>query len=189
MKPFAFYLLISIFVISGCRPAAKPVGTSNKPVVVNDVRQTNVPLPPSKPLSEMTWTGFDGQEQRLKDLQGKVVILDFWATNCPPCIEEIPHLNELRAKYGDDNLKIVGMHVGDDEDRKLVPEFVERLKISYPLAYPEDALSRFIFSTQSDIPQTAIFDRKGIMIKKIVGFSSGIKKDLDSTVEMAVNSK
>lgn len=125
----------------------------------------------------------------MKDLEGKVVILDFWATNCPPCIEEIPHLNELRAKYGDDNLRIVGMHVGDDEDRKLVPEFVQRLKISYTLAYPEDALNRFIFSTQSDIPQTAIFDRKGIMVKKIVGFNRDIKKELDSAVEMAVNSK
>lgn len=165
------------------------MATSNKPVVINDVRQTNVQLPPSKPLSEMTWTGFDGKEQKLKDLQGKVVILDFWATNCPPCIQEIPHLNELLAKYGTENLQIVGMHVGDEEDRKLVPEFVERLKISYPLAYPEDALNRFIFSTQSDIPQTAIFDRKGIMVKKIVGFNNEIKKELDSTVETAVNSK
>jgi thiol-disulfide isomerase/thioredoxin len=189
MKPFVFFLVISLTALSGCRPAAAPVTVSNRPVSINDVPQTNVPMPPSKPIGEMTWKGFDGKDQKLKDLQGKVVILDFWATYCPPCIEEIPHLNALQAKYGVENLQIVGMHVGGDEDRPKVPEFVERLRISYPLAEPEDALTKFIFSTRSDIPQTAIFDRRGVMVKKIVGFSDEIKKDLDTTVEMAINSR
>ena len=57
---------------------------------------------PLKPLPEMSWTGFEGTVQKLKDHHGKVVILDFWATYCPPCIEEIPHLMELQAKYGAD---------------------------------------------------------------------------------------
>ncbi len=189
MRPFAVcFLGVSMIAASGCRPAAKPVAMSNRPASINDVRQADAPTAPSKPLSEMSWTDFDGRQQKLKDLEGKVVILDFWATNCPPCIEEIPHLNGLRAKYGDD-LRIVGMHVGDDEDKLKVPEFVQRLKISYTLAYPEDALIRFIFATRDDIPQTAVFDRKGIMIKKIVGFSSDIAKELDSTVDLAVNSR
>jgi thiol-disulfide isomerase/thioredoxin len=188
MKPFLACLILAIALLGGCRSAPAPVTLSDKPVSINDVRQTNQPLPPSKPLAEMTWTGFDGKDQKLKDLQGKVVILDFWATYCPPCIEEIPHLNALQAKYGDD-LRIIGMHVGGDEDRPKVPEFVRKLKIAYPLAYPEDELTKFVFSAQSDIPQTAVFDRKGIMIKKIVGFSDEIKKELDSTVETAVNSK
>lgn len=187
MKMIAFFLLM--FLMWGCRSAPPPVAISNKPVSINDVRQTNVPMPPSKPLTEMSWTTFDGKDQKLRDLQGKVVILDFWATNCPPCIQEIPHLNELLAKYGEENLQIVGMHVGDEEDRKLVPDFAKKLKISYPLAAPEGELVRFIFSTRDDIPQTAIFDRKGIMVKKIVGFSDQIKKELDSAVEQAVNSK
>jgi thiol-disulfide isomerase/thioredoxin len=187
MKLIAFCLLT--FLLLGCRPAAAPVAVSNRPVSINDVRQTNVPMPPSKPISEMTWTDFDGKDQKLKDFQGKVVILDFWATYCPPCIEEIPHLNALRAKYGDENLQIIGLHVGGEEDRPLVPEFVERLKISYPLATPEDELTRFIFAGRTDIPQTAVFDRKGTMVKKIVGFSDDIKKELDATVERAVNLK
>jgi thiol-disulfide isomerase/thioredoxin len=182
-------LCLSMVVMWSCRPAAAPVAISNKPVSINDVRQPNVPMPPSKPLTEMSWTDFDGKEQKLKDLQGKVVILDFWATYCPPCIEEIPHLNDLRAKYGDENLQVIGLHVGGDDDRPLVPAFAERLKISYPLATPEDELVKFVFATRDDIPQTAIFDRKGVMVKKIVGFSDAIKKELDTAVEQAVNSK
>lgn len=189
MKPFALCLIVSLIALAGCRPAAAPKTLTDRPSSINDVPQTNVQMPPSKPMGEMTWTGFDGKNQKLKDLHGKVVILDFWATYCPPCIEEIPHLNELQAKYGTENLQIIGMHVGGEEDRPKVPEFVERLKISYPLAEPEDALTKFIFSTRSDIPQTAIFDRRGEMIKKIVGFSEEIKKDLDATVEAAVNAK
>ncbi len=84
---------------------------------------------------------------------------------------------------------IIGMHVGDDEDRESVPAFVDKLKITYPLAYPDDALTRFVFENNSAIPQTAVFDRNGILVRKIVGFNSQIKNELDIAVEQAVQSK
>jgi len=90
-------------------------------------------------------------------------------------------LMELKAMYGDD-LHIVGLHVGGDEDRPKVPEFIERLNITYPLAYPEDALTAYVFGQQSAIPQTAIFDRSGKMVKKITGFDPAIKLELDAAV-------
>src|SRR5215204_3508547 len=174
MKLLAFLLFTFYFLLlAGCRPAAAPVSISNKPVSVNAVPLTNQPLPPSKPIDEMTWAALDGSTNqegsisKLKDFAGKVVILDFWATYCPPCIEEIPHLKELKARYGDD-LVLIGLHVGGEEDRPKVPEFVEKLKIDYPLAAPEDALTSFIFGQESAIPQTAIFDRNGKLVKKIV---------------------
>ena len=191
LLPFTFYLLFA----TACRPAAAPVSIGNKPVSINDVPVTNQPLPPTKPIEEMTWTNFDGKTNidgtttKLKDLQGKVVILDFWATYCPPCLEEIPHLKELQKKYGKENLEIIGLHVGGDDYRPKVPAFVEKLKIDYPLATPESELTRFIFGARDDIPQTAIFDRKGKLVKKIIGFSSDIKKDLDAIIEKTVNEK
>jgi thiol-disulfide isomerase/thioredoxin len=191
---FFHFLLFAFFfaLVSACRPAAAPVSVGDKPVSINDVRQTNVPMPPSKPLGEMTWTVFDGStnadanEQKLKDLQGKAVILDFWATYCPPCLEEIPHLKELQKKYGRENLEIVGLHVGGEDDRPQVPTFVERLKIDYTLATPEDALTDFVFASRSDIPQTAVFDRSGVLVEKFIGFDPTIKNRLDEAVEKAV---
>lgn len=185
---FRYLFLITLFSVIGCRPAAAPVAVDKKPVSVNGVPAKDAQAQPMKPVAEMSWTGFEGNVQKLKDLNGKVVILDFWATYCPPCIEEIPHLMELQAKYGADNLHIVGLHVGGEEDRPKVPEFVERLKITYPLAYPEDALSAYIFGQQTAIPQTAIFDRKGRMVKKIAGFDAAIKLELDTAVATAVAS-
>lgn len=173
-------------MIAGCRPAAAPVAVGNKPVSVNDVPLRDAQARPTKPVHEMSWTAFDGTVQKLKDLKGKAVVLDFWATYCPPCIEEIPHLKELQARYGAE-LQVIGLHVGGAEDKPKVPEFVERLKIDYPLATPEDALTQYIFGTETAIPQTAIFDREGRMIKKIVGFNAQIKIELDQTVEQAVN--
>ncbi len=189
MKFFSFCL----FVITGlysmsCRPAAAPVLVGNKPVSINNVPLKDVQAKPLKPLPEMSWTGFEGNVQKLKDYRGKAVILDFWATYCPPCIEEIPHLKDLQAKYGPNELVVIGLNVGGDEDRPKIPEFVERLKITYPLAYPEDALVSFIFGEETAIPQTAIFDRQGRLVRKIIGFNAEIKNELDQTVETALRS-
>lgn len=185
-----FYVICVVFVtlvyVTACRPAAAPVAVGNKPVSVNGVMVSDAQPQPRKPLPEMSWTGFDGAVFKLKDFQGKVVILDFWATYCPPCIEEIPHLKELQAKYGQDRLIVVGLHVGGEEDRPKVPEFVERLAITYPLAYPEDDLTAYVFGQQSAIPQTAIFDPTGKLVKKITGFNDAIKAELDQAVEVAM---
>lgn len=189
MKSFYFLLFIFAFLLTSCRPAAAPVLVGNKPVSINDVPLKDAQARPLKPVPEMSWTGFEGNVQKLKDHRGKVVILDFWATYCPPCIEEIPHLKALQAKYGPDDLLVVGLHVGGEEDKPKVPEFVERLKITYPLAYPEDALTSFIFGAETAIPQTAIFDRQGRLAKKIVGFDDKIKIELDEAVETAVRLK
>jgi thiol-disulfide isomerase/thioredoxin len=196
MKVYIFciltFFLFSFLLVSACRPSAAPVSIGNKPISINNVPQTNVPMPPAKPLGEMTWTIFDGKtnidanERKLKDLQGKVVILDFWATYCPPCLEEIPHLKELQSKYGRENLEIVGLHVGGEDDRPQVPTFVERLKIDYTLATPEDALTNFIFAARNDIPQTAVFDRSGKLVEKFIGFDSTIKNRLDEIIEQTI---
>lgn len=187
MRVFVIGLGLLCVALSGCG-AAPPVAVGNKPVSVNDQPMRDAPTRPLKPVGEMNWTTFEGTVQKLKDFPGKVVILDFWATYCPPCIEEIPHLMELKARYGDD-LVLIGLHVGGEEDRPKVPEFVEKLKITYPLATPEDALTSFIFGQESAIPQTAIFDRSGKLVKKIVGFSPEIKKELDQTIERTVAQK
>jgi thiol-disulfide isomerase/thioredoxin len=187
MKVLVVGLGLLCVALTGCG-AAPPVAVGNKPVSVNDQPMKDAPSRPLKPIAEMNWTTFEGNVQKLKDFPGKVVILDFWATYCPPCIEEIPHLMELKARYGDD-LVLIGLHVGGEEDRPKVPEFVNKLKINYPLATPEDALTSFIFGQESAIPQTAIFDRTGKLVKKIVGFSPEIKNELDHTIEQTIAQK
>ncbi|MDQ2747319.1 MAG: TlpA family protein disulfide reductase, partial [Acidobacteriota bacterium] len=107
---FVCLLLSACCFLPACNPA-KPVSISNQPISINNVPQTNLPLPPLKNADSFGWKNFAGADEKLADLRGKVVVLDLWATYCPPCLEEIPHLNELQAKYGA-NLQVVGLHVG-----------------------------------------------------------------------------
>ncbi len=182
-------LVVAGLISIGCRPAAAPVSVGNKPVSINDRPTTNLPMAPTKPLGEMSWTDPNDRVQKISDMKGKAVILDFWATYCAPCREAIPHLNQLAAKYGEENLLIVGLNVGGTEDRLKIPKFMETTKIDYPIAYPEDALTNFIFAERSEIPQTAVFNKNGELIAKLIGFNPEIQKQLDEAVEKAVNSQ
>ena len=187
MRATCLFIIIATLML-GCRPAAAPVAVSNRPITAGGKSVSDAPLLPTKPVSEMTWRTDDDRIQKLSDMTGKAVILDFWATYCPPCRQEIPHLNALIAKYGADNLKIIGLNSGGDEDRPEIPAFLKNTKLDYPIAYPDDELTRFIFAERDDIPQTVVFDRSGKMITKIVGFSPEIQRELDIAVEKAVNS-
>lgn len=137
-------------------------------------------------MGEMSWTDDKDHVQKLSDLKGKAVILDFWATFCPPCVQEIPHLNSLIAKHGAENLQVIGLNVGGEDDKPEIPKFLAKTKLDYPLAFPDADLSRFIFSERDDIPQTLVLDRNGVIVKKIVGFSPAIQLELDAAVEQAL---
>src|SRR4029079_4219734 len=107
--------------------------------------KTNLPMPPvtsshGEAAAEPRGAGTprDGRRASLEDLRGQVVVLDFWATYCPPCREEIPHLVRLQRQFGPQGWKVIGLNVGGEEDRPKVPEFVKLYKIQYQLADPED---------------------------------------------------
>jgi thiol-disulfide isomerase/thioredoxin len=182
-KKSAFVVFTALLLQLACQNAAPPVSISKQPISVNNVRQ---PDAPAKPIREMSWTGVNGGEQRMADLKDKVVILDFWATYCPPCREEIPHLNSLQAKYGTEKLQIVGLNVGGSEDQPKIPAFAKQLKVSYPIAFPEQPLVDYIFGDDDSIPQTAVFDRNGQLVLKLTGFGPEIKGQLDDAVESAI---
>jgi thiol-disulfide isomerase/thioredoxin len=179
-------LIAAVLAGSSCRPAAAPVAVSDRPVSINDRPTSSAPAGPSKPIGEMSWTDEKGGLHKVSELQGKAVILDFWATYCGPCREEIPHLNSLLAKHGADNLVIYGMHVGGEDDKAEIPKFIKQTKLDYPIAYPDDALTNYIFAQRDDIPQTLVIDRSGQVVDKFVGFGSGIQRDLDAAVEKAL---
>ena len=152
--------------------------------------KTGKPMPPiDVNPNNLGWRLTDGKRQTLADYRGKAVVLDFWATYCPPCIEGIPHFNELKKRHEAEGLQIVGLHVGGDEDKPKIPEFVEKLQISYKLAYPEQQFMDFYLQGDDRIPQTLVFDRNGQLIEKFVSFNDQIKNDIDRAVLEALKTK
>ncbi|HEX8457473.1 MAG TPA: TlpA disulfide reductase family protein [Pyrinomonadaceae bacterium] len=141
-------------------------------------------------VNASTWTTLDGRRARGSDFQGKVLVLDFWATYCPPCRDEVPHLIALQRRYGAQGLHVVGLNVGGDEDRPKVPGFIEEFGIQYALGYPDAQMSDLFFANESAIPQTFVYDRQGRLLKKFIGFDRNTTPaELERVVQTALADK
>ena len=102
-----------------------------------------------------------GARRHLAEWRGKVVALNFWATWCPPCREEIPHFVELQAHYGDAGLQFVGIALHEAEE---VRDFLREFKVNYPSLVGQDeviALAGRLGNAIGALPYTVILDRQG----------------------------
>ncbi|HEX8116848.1 MAG TPA: TlpA disulfide reductase family protein [Pyrinomonadaceae bacterium] len=155
--------------------------------------RTNLPMPPVGADAGATpagaWTQADGRRVRLEDLRGQVVVLDFWATYCPPCREEIPHLVRLQKQHGPKGFKVIGLNVGGEEDRPKIPDFVKLYAIQYQLAAPDDDTVRLFLAQDDSIPQTFVLDRRGRLVRHFVGYDSEVAAELEAAVEQALSEK
>lgn len=122
--------------------------------------------------------GIDGANYTLSDQKGRVVIVDFWATWCPPCREEIPHLIKLHETYGEKGVVIWG--VGLDEEMKL-RAFADEQAISYPVLVGDQSIGQK-YGVQG-IPTTFIFDKQNRIAFKHVGFSQGMQAQFIKEIE------
>lgn len=84
-----------------------------------------------QPAPEVEGSDITGATVSLASLQGKVVLIDFWATNCPPCLEEMPNLKQLYTDYHDDGFEIIGVSL--DEDLSIVEQFTAQTRIAWPM--------------------------------------------------------
>jgi thiol-disulfide isomerase/thioredoxin len=92
-----------------------------------------------KPVPQFTLSSLDGKTVAMKDLSNKVVVINFWATWCGPCREEIPHFNKLYSNYKGQGLEIIGISMDDGPD--VVKEFARELRMEYPLVMGNDELA------------------------------------------------
>jgi thiol-disulfide isomerase/thioredoxin len=146
-------------------------------------------MPPlnGKSIENMGWVLADGQHTAFGEFKGKVLILDFYATWCGPCRDSIPHLVGLQQRYQDE-LRIIGLNVGGEDDLERVPAFAQRYKIQYPLAEPDEDLIELLLADSQAIPQTFVFDRHGMLMKRFIGFDYETGAEIDQAVESALQS-
>jgi thiol-disulfide isomerase/thioredoxin len=131
----------------------------------------------------------DGRRAKLDDFRGQAVVLDFYATYCPPCLEEIPHLVTLQRRYGNEGLKVIGLNVGGEEDQAKVPAFVQRFSIQYSLGNPDWEFVDTMFSGNSSIPQTMVYDREGRLVKHFTGYDPEVARQLEQAIQTALATK
>jgi thiol-disulfide isomerase/thioredoxin len=116
---------------------------------------------------KFTLTRVDGPPLKLDELRGKVIVMNFWATWCGPCLTEMPLFEKTMAKYKEDK-DVFFLAINTDEDRELVAPFLKQYKIALPVAYADYLDNHFAVSS---IPTTIILDRKGEVSFRQAGFN------------------
>jgi len=121
----------------------------------------------------------NGRTVRLSDYQGKVVLINFWATWCPPCRAEMPDLVRLQREHGKDGLQIIGITY-PPEKKAHVREFARSLKVNYPIILgTRETKARF--SSEEILPLTVVINRDG----KVSDIISGIllREEFDEKIK------
>ncbi|RKX34106.1 MAG: TlpA family protein disulfide reductase [Verrucomicrobia bacterium] len=115
-------------------------------------------------------TDLQGHPVRSADFEGKVVLLDFWATWCPPCRKEIPGFIELQERYGEAGLVVVGVSL-DEGGAAVVAPFVSKEGINYPVVMGDSTIVE-AFGGIASIPTTFVINRDGQIVERHVGYVS-----------------
>lgn len=127
-----------------------------------------MPAVPQPAAANFSLTTTDGDTVRLADLRGKVVLLNFWATWCPPCKAEMPDLNTLHETYGAEQDFVV-LAVNIEERPAVVSAFAQQYKLSFPLLLDtEGTVSSQTYSVRS-LPTSIVIDRNGVVRDRWVG--------------------
>lgn len=154
MKQTLIIVFVAIFaLISGIA-----IQTFNKPTEIQTVVLAEISLPDLK-----------GQLQPLSNWQGKILIINFWATWCPPCLKEIPDFMAMQSEYADKNVQFVGIAL---EEQQTVAEYHAAVSINYPILIAANSGTQLAQSWGNSInavPFTVILNQQGQIIHRQMG--------------------
>ncbi len=166
-------LLVSVFTsialalaLAGCgKSASTEVSTKSSTPVTPPVLTASLPKLGAAPAWKLQ--DVNGSVVSSEQFKGKVVVIDFWATWCPPCRAEIPGYTELQKKYGKDGFVIIGVSL-DQGGPEVVKPFAAKMGINYPLVMADESVQT-LFGGIEAIPTTFIIDRDGQIRDRKVG--------------------
>lgn len=157
-----FSALLSVFLLAAAAQAAP------------------LPVDAGSRAPNFTRQDFDGHQVTLEDYRGKVVLLDFWASWCAPCLEDMPHLIKLQKQHGD-RLQIIGISMDDRVDA--AKSVTRRFTFNYPLLMG-DAKLGILYGGILGLPQLFLISRDGEVLK--VWRDSISPGELDQAVATAI---
>jgi cytochrome c biogenesis protein CcmG/thiol:disulfide interchange protein DsbE len=174
-----FSLIIAFMLIVAVTYGFFSNGDNPEPVV-NNAKKTSNTQPAQKVSDEeqypqapdFTLKDLEGNEVKLSDFRGKVVVLDFWATWCPPCRKGIPDFVEMQEKYGEDGFVIIGINLDQGEAKEvvsMVADFAKNYKINYPVVIHNQEIV-YAYGGIRSIPTTFILDKEGKVRQGVQGY-------------------
>jgi thiol-disulfide isomerase/thioredoxin len=171
----AFAAMAALLALCGCNAGPREPAPQNTPPAA---------VPEAKPgeigsrLPRFAVKDIAGREFSSADLHGKVVLINFWATWCAPCVKEMPGFQQLQDRYRKQGLVVVGIAL--DADSSAVASFASELGVRYPLLLNTPQLQQDLGGILG-LPTTLVFDRQGTLRKKTIGFD--YKEEYESSIE------
>jgi cytochrome c biogenesis protein CcmG, thiol:disulfide interchange protein DsbE len=126
------------------------------------------PLTVGKAAPDFQLPDLDDKEIRLSDYRGKVVFLNFWATWCKPCREEMPSMEVLYKNFEKDGLVILAVSIDRVTTKKEIPPFVKSLNLTFPVLVDSWGQTDKRYKLMG-VPETYIIDREGTLREKVIG--------------------
>jgi thiol-disulfide isomerase/thioredoxin len=161
LRKYLFALGFAGIGLAGC--TQHPVGSSQ--VAAAAVAQGEI----GSQMPAFDLKDLRGEKLSSDELRGKVVLIDFWATWCGPCKKEMPGYQRLLERYGPRGFVVIGFKFDTMADTEDPLKFAHRMGVRYPLAIaPEELKEKF--GGIEGLPTTMLYDREGILRKKVVGF-------------------
>jgi peroxiredoxin len=167
-------ILSVILIVSNC---------NNPEAQKESGREIETQEPARQAAIDFTLVDLDGVERTLSQQKGNVVLVDFWASWCRPCVVEIPHLKEFHDKYQDQGLILWGVSLDNKEEKMM--EFIQKLNINYTILLGNQAVANK-YNVQG-IPTTFLYDKKNRIAYKHVGFAPGMEKQLEEEILELLN--
>jgi len=147
-------IMFGVFVLLQCKDS-----------IFNLPKQTRVVA--GLPAPNFSFPGLDGKMVSLADYKGKVVLLNIWATWCPPCVEEMPSMEKLYKELKGENFEILAVSI-DASGAKDVAPFMQKYKLSFPALLNPKGTIKGLYGAVG-IPESFIINKEGIVEKKIIG--------------------
>jgi thiol-disulfide isomerase/thioredoxin len=151
------------------------------PELIGQERTTDTLSLIGEPAPDFNLPSLDDTSVRLADFKGSVVVLDFWATWCPPCRKSLPHLQRLSqdAALQKKGLKVLAVNLKEPKDQ--VAEFQKQNGYNIPVALDGNGATAKKYLVQG-IPTTVIIDAAGLIKGTFVGFGADSEKQLDAAI-------
>jgi peroxiredoxin len=137
----------------------------------------------STPAPDFTLKSRSGENVRLEDLRGQVVMLNFWASWCGPCRQEMPLMDDLYEQYKDLGFTILAVNV--DENREEALRFLDKVPVSYPILYDPESRVSELYEVQA-MPTTVMIDRNGDARYLHHGYQSGYEDEYERQIRELV---
>lgn len=177
------YVIIAASVKPGASEAGAPLRDAS--LLKGEMAKFEYAFPPREaPLAPFE---HEGREARLADFKGKVILVNFWATWCAPCVKELPSLDALQAAFGEENFEVVAVAAGP-QGKDTPGEFLDRLGVENLKLYADPRLRlAAVIGGGAVLPVSILYDAKGREIGRLIGEADWSSPEARRLIERAIS--